>query len=692
MSSTNNDVKVVELKNITKKFGSKIANLNVNLDLYKGEILSILGENGSGKTTAMNIISGLYAPDEGSIYINGELAHIDSPHDSLMYGIGMVHQHFKLVDVFTATENIVLGLDKKDYANFAPKPEEKIKYLQEIKEAEDKLETLKKERKEQLNSIKKDKEAQKQYANYSQERLTWKDVVISLIITFMIMSVFMVFTLFLGAYLINKLENNAINAIDDEYYQKIKDAKDDLENKKNRLKAMYSFNLKGAASRVKEMCNRYGFELDPNKKVYNMTVSEKQTLEIVKALYRNANILILDEPTAVLTPQEIDRLFMVIKNMRDDGKSIVIITHKLNEVMRISDRVAIFRKGEHVATVKTSETSIKELTDMMVGAKVDLEIERSDPINVADRLFVNNISVKNNDGRVVVNDVSFVARSGEILGIAGISGSGQKELLEAIQGLRPLETGEIIFHNPKKDKPATFFHKTLRRIKELAAQGAFHDPEGRKINFKGMSNKEIRKMVNDGDVLFYEDEIVNLKGKNPLQIRELGIRLSFVPEDRLGMGLVSNMNLVDNTMLRSYRHGHWIFLDRERPKKLIEKIIKELDISTPGTNTQISKLSGGNVQKVLVGREIALAPKVFMAAYPVRGLDINSSYTIYNLLDKQKQSGIAVIYVGEDLDVLLALCDRIMVLCDGKISGFVDARKATKEQIGEMMTRHMGVQ
>lgn len=560
----NEQIKVVELKNITKTFGSIIANKNVNLDLYKGEILSILGENGSGKTTAMNIISGIYAPEEGSIYINGEEVVIKSPEDSLRLGIGMVHQHFKLVDVFTASENILLGLDAKSFKESSKNVEQK----------------------------------------------------------------------------------------------------------------------------VKEMCDLYGFDLDPSKKVYNMTVSEKQTLEIVKALYRNVDILILDEPTAVLTPQEIRRLFEVIKNMRKNGKSIVIITHKLNEVMEISDRVAIFRKGEHIATVKTSETSIKELTDMMVGAKVDLEINRTEPENVADRLFVNHISVRNNDGNLAVKDVSFIARSGEILGIAGISGSGQKELLEAIQGLRPMETGEVIFHNPKKDKPATFFHKTLRKIKSLAAQGKFHDPEGNKISFHGMSNKQIRKMVNDGKVLFYEDEIVNLKGKNPLQIRELGIRLSFVPEDRLGMGLVSNMNLVDNTMLRSYRHGHWIFLDRNRPKKLIDKIIQELNVVTPGTSINVSKLSGGNVQKVLVGREIALIPKVFMAAYPVRGLDINSSYLIYNLLDQQKRSGIAVIYVGEDLDVLLALCDRILVICDGHVTGLVDARKVTKEEVGLLMTKH----
>ena len=601
----NGPEKVLELKNITKDFGKVIANKNVDLDLNKGEILSVLGENGSGKTTTMNIISGIYQADEGEIFIRGQKVSINSPHDSIMLGVGMVHQHFKLVDLFTATENVVLGLDKNDYSNFSKQIEE-------------------------------------------QEQASFENI---------------------------KREGH-------------EPTKEEIKASQAKIKAAKSFNLKETAKRIQQMCEKYGFELDPNKKVYNMSVSEKQTLEIVKALYRNADILILDEPTAVLTPQEIRKLFKVIKNMRNDGKSIIIITHKLNEVMEISDRVAIFRKGEHVATVNTKETSIKELTDMMVGEKVNLEIDRSEPKDVADRLFVNNIKVKNNDGRLAINDVSFIARSGEILGIAGISGSGQKELLEAIQGLRPLEGGEVIFHNPKKDKPATFFHKTLKRIKDLAAQGAFHDPDGNRITFKGMNNKEIRKMVNDGKVLFYEDEIVNLKGKNPLQIRELGIRLSFVPEDRLGMGLVSNMNLVDNTMLRSYRHGRWIFLDRSRPKKLAEKIIKELNVSTPGTSIRVSKLSGGNVQKVLVGREIALSPKVFMAAYPVRGLDINSSYLIYNLLDQQKRQGIAVIYVGEDLDVLLALCDRILVLCDGRLTGTVDARKTTKEELGYLMTKH----
>ena len=600
-----NKKKAIELRGITKIFGDVVANKNVNLDLYEGEILSILGENGSGKTTAMNVIAGLYAPDEGSVYINGEEVLIKSPHDSLMLGIGMVHQHFKLVDLFTAVENVALGLSKEDYLHFS----------QKLVDREQRI--------------------------FAQMRTEGKEP-----------------------------------------------TEEEIKESRKHIEASKSFNMNEIVDRMNAMCKKYGFELDPYKKVYNMSVSEKQTLEIVKALYRGVDILILDEPTAVLTPQEIKHLFDVVRNMKADGKSIVIITHKLNEVMEISDRVAIFRKGEHIATINTKDTNEKELTDMMVGEKVDLKINRTTPKDVADRLFVTNLNVKNDDGRLAVKNVSFVVKSGQILGIAGISGSGQKELLEAIQGLRPLEDGEIIFHNPKQNKPVTFFHKTLRRVKQLAKEGAFHYPDGKPVSFKGMSSAQIKRLVNDGQVLFNEDEIVDLKGKNPLQIRELGIRLSFVPEDRLGMGLVSNMDLVDNMMLRSYRHGHWVFLDRKKPRELTEQIIHELNVSTPGTSINVSKLSGGNVQKVLVGREIALAPKVFMAAYPVRGLDINSSYLIYNLLDEQKRNGTAVIYVGEDLDVLIALCDRILVLCDGHVSGIVDARKITKDEIGILMTKH----
>ncbi len=498
----------IELKNITKSFGSVVANKNVNLTVNKGEILSILGENGSGKTTLMNMISGIYSPDEGEIFINGERAVISSPKDAFNYKIGMIHQHFKLVDVFDAAENIILGLSDEDGFH-------KDKYVEKIKKIDE----------------------------------------------------------------------------------------------------------------------QYGFCLDPLKKIYEMSVSEKQTVEIIKVLFRGADILILDEPTAVLTPQETEKLFDVLRVMKKDGKAIIIITHKLNEVMEISDRVAVLRKGEYIGTVNTKETTETALTEMMVGKKVSLNIERKEPKNTEDRLMVENINLKNREGVKVLENISFTAKSGEILGIAGIAGSGQRELLEAIAGLALMEEGCILYKNPKTG------------------------------------------------------ETENLKDKTPVQIREMGVRLSFVPEDRLGMGLVGNMDIVDNVMLRSYKKGKSVFLERKAPKDLAEKIIDKLEVATPDANTPVRKLSGGNVQKVLVGREISSSPTVLMVAYPVRGLDINSSYTIYNLLNDQKEKGVAVIYVGEDLDVLLDLCDRILVLCGGKISGILDARTSTKEEVGLLMTK-----
>lgn len=498
----------IELKNISKTFGKVIANNNVSLSANRGEILSILGENGSGKTTLMNIISGIYYPDEGQIFIDGNEVVISSPKDAFKYKIGMIHQHFKLVDVFTASENIVLGLDEK------------------------------------------------------------------------------------GEY-----------------------------------------DIKSVSKSVSDICNKYGFIVDPDKKIYEMSVSEKQTVEILKVLYRGADILILDEPTAVLTPQETDKLFAVLRKMKQDGKAIIIITHKLHEVLDISDRVSVLRKGEYIGTVNTADATELSLTEMMVGKKTELNISRTEPKNSVDRLVVENISCINRDGTKMLDSVSFTARSGEILGIAGIAGSGQRELLEAIAGLQQLQDGKIMYIDPKTEKTE------------------------------------------------------NLRDKTPLQIRELGVRLSFVPEDRLGMGLVGNMDIVDNMMLRSYKKGKSVFLNRKRPKVLADKIIDELEVVTPDTQTPVRRLSGGNVQKVLVGREIAAAPTVLMAAYPVRGLDINSSYTIYNLLNQQKENGVAVIFVGEDLDVLLELCDRILVIGGGRITGLADGRTTSKEEIGLMMTK-----
>ena len=554
------------MRHISKRFGkvsNTWANDDITLSIRKGEILALLGENGSGKTTLMNMLSGIYFPDAGTIYVNGQPAVISSPRDAFNLGIGMIHQHFKLVDVLTATENIILGLEGR------------------------------------------------------------------------------------------------------------------LDRKK-------------ASQKIRSICNEYGFDINPDQKIYDMNVSQKQTVEIIKVLYRGADILILDEPTAVLTPQETERLFAVLRSMRDNGKTIVIITHKLSEVEELSGRVAILRHGKFIKDVPTAQTTAQELTDLMVGHPVSLNIERPAPVDPQTRLEIRHLSVKDEEGVLKLDDVSFTVNSGEILGIAGISGSGQKELLESIIGLYPLESGEIVFHNPKKNRPVTFTHKSLKKIKELGAADTFHDTNMVPVSFEGMSDKEIIRWVETGDVLFNEDEIVDLRYKTPQEIRELGIRMAFVPEDRLGMGLVGNMDITDNMMLRTYRKGHAGLLDRKTPREQAEQIIENLDISTPGTNVPVRRLSGGNVQKVLVGREITFSPKVLMAAYPVRGLDIHSSYTIYDLLNKQKKAGVAVIYVGEDLDVLLSLADRILVLCSGKVSGIVPGPEADKQKIGTMMTQTGG--
>ena len=495
----------IEMKGITKTFGSVVANRDVELNVRQGEILALLGENGSGKTTLMNMLSGIYKPDSGTILVNGRQAVINSPEDAKRLGIGMVHQHFKLVDIFSAADNIWLGDEKS------------------------------------------------------------------------------------GPIL-----------------------------KKDRYAV------------IQEMARKFGFDIDPRKKVYNMAVSEKQTLEIIKVLYYGAKVIILDEPTAVLTVQETAKLFDVLRRMKAEGHAIIIITHKLNEVLEISDRVSILRKGEYITTVDTAQTDEQQLTEFMVGHKVDLNIERPVVEKTRPLLEIRDLTIRSDEGAVAIDRVNFYIRGGEILGVAGIAGCGQKELCEAIAGLRPIEGGQMI-------------HK--------------------------------------GE---------NIVGLSPKAILDKGISMSFIPEDRLGMGLVGSMGMTGNMMLRSWRKGHGVFLNRKDPEDLAQRIWQELEVVTPSTSFPVRRMSGGNVQKVLVGREIAQAPAVLMTAYAVRGLDINTSYTIYNLLTEQKMKGIAVMYVGEDLDVLLELCDRIVVLCGGQVSGVVDARTADKRQIGALMTRMEG--
>ena len=491
----------VEMRGITKTFGSVVANHDIDLDLRRGEILALLGENGSGKTTLMNMLSGIYAPDAGSILVEGRPVAIKSPEDAKRLGLGMVHQHFKLVDVFSAADNIWMGREKAGFL-------------------------LKKDRYEQ----------------------------------------------------------------------------------------------------VADMAKRFGFDLDPRKQVRNMSVSEKQTLEIVKVLYYGAKVIILDEPTAVLTVQEIRRLFDVLRRMKEEGHSIIIITHKLNEVMEISDRVAILRKGEHITTVNTAETTEQELTEWMVGRKVDLNIDRPAVEKTRPLLEIRDLTIRNDEGAVAIDRVNFYIRGGEILGVAGIAGCGQKELCEAIAGLRPIDSG---------------------------------------------------LMIHKGD---------NIVGLSPKEILEKGISMSFIPEDRLGMGLAPSLSIADNMLLKSYADAKGPFVDRKQGRADGENVIRELEVATPSVDTPVRRLSGGNVQKVLLGREIKAGPNVLVTAYPVRGLDINSSYAIYGILNRQKQDGVGILFVGEDLDVMMALCDKIMVLCHGKVMGVVHADKTTKEELGLMMT------
>mgnify|MGYP000135604880 CR=1 FL=1 len=490
----------VQMNNISKSFGEIKANDNVNLTVRQGEIHAILGENGAGKSTLMNILSGIYAPDSGSIYIKGKQVDFNSPKEPIKMGIGMIHQHFKLVNVLTAKENIIIG-----------------------------------------------------------------------------------------------------------------------------QKGRIFINSKKLTEEITNISEKFGLDIDSEQKVYDMSVSQKQTLEIIKVLYRGADILVLDEPTAVLTPLEIKKLFEIIRKMKQQGCAVIIITHKLNEVMEISDKVTILRKGQSIKTVNTNDTTISELTELMIGKSVDLSIKREEVKKRNLLLQIDSLTVKNNENINVLENVSLNMFSGEILGVAGVAGSGQKELCEAITGLNKIHGGKIIFGGE------------------------------------------------------------NIVGKTPYEIMQLGIRMGFVPEDRLGMGLVSSMDIVHNLVLKDYHNQPGVLLKKNHLVEKADNIVNNLEIQTPSIHHPVSQLSGGNIQKVLIGREIASEPKVLITAYPVRGIDIGASYKIYDLLNEQKKKGVGILFIGEDLDVLLELCDRILVLYNGKINKIVDAYKTTKDEIGLLM-------
>lgn len=501
MESMKNNEIAIKMENISKSFGNVFANKNINFQAEKGEIHALLGENGAGKSTLMNMLSGIYSPDSGSIFIRGEKANLSNPKESIKSGIGMIHQHFKLIDRLTVRENILLGNK--------------------------------------------------------------------------------------GSFLLNNKKEN---------------------------------------DKILKVCEKFGLFIDLDKRIYDMSVGEKQTVEIIKVLYKGADILIMDEPTAVLTPSEIDKLFHIMKKMKSEGCTIIIITHKMNEVMEVSDRVTVLRSGETVGTVDKSKTSPRELTELMVGRPMDLSINKMITEKGDLLLSVKDLMVLNPDRGISLDNVSFNLYEGEILGVAGVSGSGQKELCEVIAGLYPAFSGEIL----------------------------------------------------------YKDE--SILGKTPKEIINKGISMSFIPEDRLGMGLVASMDIVDNIILKEYMNNKGLLIDRKPAEEKAKEIVKKLDIQTPGIHFPVKKLSGGNIQKVLLGRELKSSPKLLITAYPVRGLDVGATYTIYNLINEEKKKGVAILYIGEDLDVLIELCDRILVLSSGQVTGIIDSNKATREKLGLMMT------
>jgi simple sugar transport system ATP-binding protein len=495
--------RVVEMKNITKIFPGTVANDNVNFELFRGETHVLLGENGAGKTTLMNVLYGLYQPEKGEIFVNGAEHKISNPNDAIKLGIGMVHQHFMLVDNFTVVENMILGIEPK-----------------------------------------------------------------------------------IGL----------------------------------------KINMKKAIQDVKELADKYGFNIEPNAVIHDISVGQQQKVEILKALYRGADVLILDEPTAVLTPQEIEELGVIIDNLKKEGKSVILITHKLKEVMKMSDRVTIIRRGKVTGTVNTKETNIDKLAELMVGRKVNLTVDKEESVQGKDMLVIEDLKVKDSRGVSVVKGVNLTVHAGEIVGIAGVDGNGQSELIEAITGLMKPESGKI----------------TL-----------------------------------DGKDIF---------NKTPREISDSGI--GYVPEDRHKRGLILNFSLFENSILGLYHKlpfSKGIVMRYNEIKKHSRKLIDEFDVRTPSENVTAASLSGGNQQKLIVAREISKNPNLLIAAQPTRGLDVGAIEYIHKRIVEERDKKKAVLLVSLELDEILALSDKIAVMYDGNIVDILDAKDADEKKLGILM-------
>ncbi len=499
---TQNAELAVQLVGITKRFPGVLANDHINLEVRQGEIHALLGENGAGKSTLMNILSGLYRPDEGEIWIYGKPAMLRSPRHAIQQGIGMVHQHFMLVEMLTVAENVTLGLESPRFFLKLPQTEQKIA----------------------------------------------------------------------------------------------------------------------------ELAARYGLRVDPRARIWQLSVGEQQRVEIIKMLYRGARVLILDEPTAVLTPGEVEELFKILRRMADEGHSVIFISHKLEEVLAISDRITVLRKGKVVATVETAKTHQAELARLMVGREVLFQMEKQEVRKGKAVLEVINLRAQNDKGLPALRGISLSVQAGEILGIAGVAGNGQRELAEVITGLRPATGGQVLICNS------------------------------------------------------------DLTNCSPRQVIEQGV--GHIPEDRLGTGLIPNLAVSDNVVLKQYRQppiSSGPFLNQATINGFTDNLIALYDIQTPSRSTAVKLLSGGNLQKTIIGREITTQPLLMVAVHPSRGLDVGATESVRKMLLEQRERSAAILLISEDLDELLQLADRIAVMYEGEIMGIVPAEETNLEDISLMM-------
>ena len=496
-------IESLEMRGIVKRFPGVLANDHVDFDVKAEEIHALLGENGAGKSTLMKILYGLYQPDEGEILLNGERIEIHSPTDAINHGIGMIHQHFMLVDNLTVAQNVALGLKS------------------------------------------------------SRGLIVDLDVV---------------------------------------------------------------------SRRIRELGEKYGLQVDPDAIISTLAVGQRQRVEIIKALYRGAALLILDEPTAVLTPQEVEEFFVILKQMAGDGHALIFISHKLDEITALTDRVTVLRDGRAIGTVQTADVSKYDLAKMMVGRDVSLERYRP-PVEVGEvRLKVEHVNAVDENGAPVLKDISFEVRSGEILGVAGVSGNGQRPLAEAIAGLQPVESGKIFL-------------------------------EGK--------------------------ETTNFP---PIKMYDVG--LSYIPEERMHDGVIKDFRVAENFVLQDYIRPPFskgIFLNFKVIDQHADTLIRDFNVKTPSRDTPVKNLSGGNIQKLILARELDRQPRVLIAAQPTRGVDIGATEYIHAQLLKQRSQGLATLLISEDLDEVKALSDRIMVLFGGEIMGIVDSDEVTVEELGLMM-------